>query len=143
VSEHADDPRGRFPLAEHAADTTVSATGKRLAEVSLDAVVSGACSIADLRISADALRQQAEIARAAARASLAANLDRAAEMTRLPQAEVLRIYEMLRPGRCRSKQDLLAVAHRLKRDHAAPELARLVETAADVYARRGLFSKRF
>jgi propanediol dehydratase small subunit len=111
--------------------------------VSLDAVVSGACSIADLRISADALRQQAEIARAAARASLAANLDRAAEMTRLPQAEVLRIYEMLRPGRCRSKQDLLAVAHRLKRDHAAPELARLVETAADVYARRGLFSKRF
>jgi propanediol dehydratase small subunit len=56
---------------------------------------------------------------------------------------VFRIYEMLRPGRCRSKEDLLAVAQRLRRDHAAPELARLVETAADVYARRGLFSKRF
>lgn len=142
MSEHAD-PIARYPLAEHAAEDTVSATGKPVTAVTLDSVVNGDCSIEDLRISADTLRRQAEIARAASRATLAANLERAAEMTSLPQAEVLRVYELLRPGRCRSKDELLAVAARLKSERGATRLASLIETAAAVYERRGLFSKRF
>ena len=90
-----------------------------------------------------ALRQQAEIARAARRSALAANFERAAEMTALPQSVVMAVYERLRPGRARNKSELLAVAEDLRREHGAERLAAFVEEAAEVYGRRGLFKTRF
>jgi propanediol dehydratase small subunit len=94
-------------------------------------------------ITPDALRQQAEIARAAGRPTLARNFERAAELVDVPQDVILRIYELLRPGRAKGKADLLEAAQLLRGTYKAEGMARFVEEAAAVYERRGLFSKRF
>jgi propanediol dehydratase small subunit len=67
---------------------------------------------------------------------LAANLRRAAELTRLPDEEVLAIYEALRPGRS-SAAELTALAGSLSA-RGLPGNAALVAEAAEVYARRRL-----
>jgi propanediol dehydratase small subunit len=89
------------------------------------------------------LRQQAEIARAAGRDTLAANFERGAELVDVPQDTIMRIYELLRPGRAQSPEELLAAARELREQHRAPGIAAFVEEAAAVYERRGLFKKRF
>jgi propanediol dehydratase small subunit len=142
MPDHSD-PRSAYPLAERRPAETVGETGTPLEAITLASVGAGDVSIADLRISEATLRRQAEIARAAGRDALARNLERAAEMTRLPQSELLRLYDLLRPGRCRSKDELIAAAEQLSRDHGATDLAQLLRSAAEVYARRGLFAKRF
>ena len=100
-------------------------------------------TIEDLRITATALRQQAEIARAAGRGTLAANFERGAELVDVPQDTIMRIYELLRPGRAQSQDELLAVAQELRDQYGAKGIAAFVEEAAAVYERRGLFKKRF
>ena len=64
-------------------------------------------------------------------------------MTQLPQNEVMQIYELLRPGRAESKDSLLAVAQRLRREFDAPLLADFIAEAAEFYEKRGLFQKRY
>ncbi|MBX0329806.1 diol dehydratase small subunit [Oscillochloris sp. ZM17-4] len=127
----------RYPLIEHAAETLRAASGRPLSEVTLETLEAGELEIADTQISAEALRAQAEVARAAGYPQLAENLGRAAELTAVPNAEVLRMYDMLRPGRA-SHAELLALADALEREHAALACAALVREAAEVYARRGL-----
>jgi propanediol dehydratase small subunit len=89
------------------------------------------------------LRQQAEIARAAGRETLAENFERAAELVEVPQDTIMRVYELLRPGRAQSKSVLLAAAAELREQFGASIMAAFVEEAAAVYERRGLFKKRF
>jgi propanediol dehydratase small subunit len=132
-----------YPVAETRPERVRGARGKTLDELTLEAAVSGDLTMEDLRITPQALLQQAQIARAVGRASLAANFERAAEMTGLPQDEVMHIYEMLRPGRAPEKLALIEAAKRLRDIHQAPRLAEFVEEAADVYHRRGLFRTRF
>jgi len=67
---------------------------------------------------------------------LAENLRRAAELTRLPDDEVLAIYEALRPGRSTPAR-LTELAASLD-TRGLPRCAALLTEAADVYARRGL-----
>jgi propanediol dehydratase small subunit len=126
-----------YPLMEHAADSLKAASGRPLAEVTLEALGAGELGIADTQISAEALRAQAEVARRAGYPQLAENLARAAELTAVPNAEVLKMYDMLRPGRS-SHAELLALAERLEGAYAAPACAALVREAAEVYRRRGL-----
>ena len=109
----------------------------------MKAVLSGDVTMDDLRITPRALEQQAEIATSVGRSALAGNLKRAAEMTRLPQEEVMEIYELLRPGRAASKDSLLDVAQELRNEQDAPLLADFVEEAARFYEKRGLFRKRY
>ena len=97
-------------------------------------------SIDDLQISAETLRAQAAIARAAGYAQLAANLTRAAELTAVPNAEVLRMYELLRPGRA-SYAQLAELADQLEGRYAAPANAALVREAAETYRARGLLPR--
>ena len=78
-----------------------------------------------------------EIARAAGYAQLAANLTRAAELTAVPNAEVLRMYELLRPGRA-SYAQLAELAEQLEARYGAPANAALVREAAEAYRARGL-----
>ena len=66
------------------------------------------------------------------------NLRRAAELTALPDDEVLAIYEALRPGRS-TLAGLEAIASRLEAE-SAPLCAALVREAAEVYDRRGLLA---
>lgn len=134
---------GDYPLAEKRPDLVRTRTGKRLEDLTLDALEAGDVALEDLRITPDALRQQAEIARAAGRPTLARNFARAAELVDVPQDVILRIYELLRPGRAKGKADLLDAAHLLRSAYKADGMASFVEEAAAVYERRGLFSKRF
>ena len=127
----------RYPLIDHAAERLRAASERPLAEITLDAAAEGALSIEDLQIHADTLRAQAEIARAAGYRQLAANLTRAAELARVPNDEVLRVYELLRPGRA-SFAELIALAELLERRYDARETAGLVREAASVYQSRGL-----
>ena len=110
-----------YPLADHAEDLR-AASGRALADLTVAAAAEGA---------------QAEIARAAGYGQLAANLTRAAELTAVPNAEVLRMYDMLRPGRA-SQAELAQLADTLEHTYAAPTCAALVREAAEVYRQRGL-----
>ena len=97
----------------------------------------------DLRITDEALVRQAEVARSAGRATLGANFERASELCDVPQDEIMRIYELLRPGRARDKGPLLDAARMLRETYGAERMAAFVEEAAAIYERRGLFRFRF
>lgn len=111
-------------------------SGRPIQELTLEAAVRGDLSPTDLRVHPDTLRRQAQVAEEHGNPQLGENLRRAAELTALPDAEVLEVYEALRPGRS-TAAGIEAVAARL--DAAgAPLCAALVREAAEVYARRGL-----
>ena len=111
-------------------------SGRSVDELTLEAVRRGEVTLADLRIHPDTLERQAEVAAAHANPQLAENLRRAAELTRLPDDEVLAIYEALRPGRSTPGQ-LTGMADSLA-SRGMPRCAALLAEAAEVYARRGL-----
>ncbi|AVO38526.1 diol dehydratase small subunit [Pukyongiella litopenaei] len=142
MSDHRPTARD-YPLAETAPDRVTGSRGRTLDELTLQRALSGEIGMEDLRITAGALRAQADVARSVARDALAENFERAAEMTRLPQDEIMAIYELLRPGRARSRDDLAAAAARLRTEFDAPRLAAFVDEAAGLYQKRGLFRTRY
>jgi len=118
-----------YPLAEKQPQELKSPSGLPFSEITLEAVLQGRVGMNELRTSSEALMRQAEIARAAGRRQLAENLERAAELTRIPEEEILGIYEALRPGRA-SPAELEQLAVRLERDYQALRTAALVREAA-------------
>lgn len=130
----------RYPLMDHADDDLRAASGRPLAEVTLDALANGDLTIADTQISAEALRAQAHVARGAGYPQLAENLTRAAELTQVPNEELLRMYELLRPGRA-ALAELQALAARLEGEYQAPVCAAYVREAAEAYQERGLLRR--
>ena len=132
-----------YPLAERRPDLVRSAKGQSLDALTLEALESGAIGMADLRITPEALRQQAAVARAAGREMLARNFERGAELVAVPQDLIMQAYELLRPGRAANKEALLEMAERLRRDYGAALIAAFLEEAAAVYDKRGLFTYRF
>ena len=137
------DPRDIYPLSEKAPELVRTTTGLGLADFSLQAVLDGRIAAADLAITPSVLRLQASVARAGGRDRLAGNFDRAAELVAVPQELLLSTYELLRPGRAGSAMGLRARASELREKYGAKHIAALIEEAADVYEKRGLFSKRF
>lgn len=135
--------RKNYPLSETAPETIMTPRGTPLNELTVDAVVAGRVDAHDLAITSETLLRQAEIARSVQRRTLAENFERAAELVRVPEGVILEIYEQLRPGRCRDAAELRDRAASLRRDYGAHQVARLVEEAADIYERRGLFKERF
>jgi propanediol dehydratase small subunit len=111
-------------------------SGRPLEELTLEAAVRGELSPEDLRVHPETLRHQAAVAEQHGNPQLGENLRRAAELTALPDDEVLGIYEALRPGRS-TAAELRAVAARLEAA-GAPLCAALVLEAAAVYERRGV-----
>ena len=132
-----------YPLSEKRPELIKGQRGKRLDEVTLDALISGYIQMEDLRITEEALLYQAEVARAADRPTLAQNFERAAELVNIPQDFIMQIYELLRPGRVQSKDELIKAAQHLRSAFGAHRMAAFVEEAADIYERRGLFTYRF
>lgn len=132
-----------YPLAENRPDVVETKAGKTLDDITLEGVLSDRVTLQDLRITGRALRQQAEIATAAGRPTLAANFERGAELVDVPQDVIMRIYELLRPGRANSKEELIAAAKDLRETYGAEGVAAFIEEAADVYERRSLYKKRF
>jgi propanediol dehydratase small subunit len=132
--------RDDYPLSINRPDLLHTPTGKPITALTMDAVVAGELSAEDLRISPETLLLQAEIADASGRPQLAGNFRRAAEMTAIPDAEVLAMYNALRP-RASTGQALAELADRLETTYSAPVCAALVREAAEVYGRRDLLAR--
>jgi len=132
-----EDKQPKYPLSEHAAKQLHAASGRAFESITLEAAAAGQLGADDVKISADALRAQAEIARQSGYTQLAENLLRAAELVAVPNAEVLAMYELLRPGRA-TFDELTALGERLEREYRAPVCAAFVREAAAVYRQRGL-----
>ncbi|WP_374378851.1 diol dehydratase small subunit [Dongia sp.] len=132
-----------YPLAENRPDLVKTARGKALTDITLDAVLAGEVTLEDLRITPQALIDQARVATLAGRPTLGRNFERAAELISVPQDYLLKVYELLRPGRAKTKADLLEAAKTLRDTYQALKMARFVEEAAEIYERRGLFTFRF
>ena len=111
-------------------------SGKAVEQLTVEAVRAGEVGVADLRVHPETLEHQAVVAGRHGNPQLAENLRRAAELTRLPDEEVLAIYEALRPGRSTPGQ-LTELAASLA-GRGLPRCAALLTEAAEVYARRGL-----
>jgi len=129
------DAKKDYPLGIRRPDLVKSATGKSLDDISLDKVVAGNIGFDDITISPDTLEYQAQIAESIHRPHIAANLRRAAEMTRIPDERILQMYNLLRPYRC-TKQELLDMANELESKYQAKICAAHVREAADVYEKR-------
>ncbi len=83
------DPAVDYPLSVHRRDLLFTPTGKSIDDLTMEAVVSGDVEAADLRITPDTLRLQAEVSEKVGRKQLGANLRRAAEMTAISDERVL------------------------------------------------------
>lgn len=106
-------------------------------------VLAGVVDERDVSIRPAVLRRQGAIARNAGRDRLADNFERGAELVGVPDEEIFAAYEKLRPGRARSRAELIELARHYRQTYGAQGIAELIENAADVYESRGLFQKRF
>jgi len=128
----------RYPLGAGARGQVRTASEKSVAEITLDAVTRGELRPRDVAISADTLRLQAGFAEGGGNPQLGENLRRAAELVSFEDDELLRFYEMLRPGRS-SAAELDALSSMLA-ERGAERCASLVREAREAYLRRGLIT---
>jgi glycerol dehydratase small subunit/propanediol dehydratase small subunit len=135
--------RADYPLAETQPGAVMGKRGKTLPEITLDAVIAGDVTMEDLRITPQALQAQADVARDAGRPTLALNFERGAELVEVPQDFIMQVYELLRPGRAKSKEELLEAAATMRGTYKAERIASFIEEAAETYEARGLFTFRF
>jgi propanediol dehydratase small subunit len=132
------DPTSDYPLGTRRPDLVTTPAGVPLAGVTLEAVRAGALGADEIRATPATLRLQADVARAAGRSQLAANLERAAELAIVPDDLLLEIYTALRPRRATAEQ-LEGWAERLD-SFEAVQTAAFVREAAVAYAERGLLA---
>jgi len=134
------DAKKDYPLGQKRPDLVRSATGLSIDEITLEKAASGKLTFDDVRIRPETLEYQAQICESAGRPHLAKNLRRAAEMTRIPDARVLEIYNALRPYRS-TKQELLDIASELENKYQAKICAGFVREATQVYEKRNRIKK--
>jgi len=132
-----------YPVGEKQPERVRTRNGRPLHDLTLDNLLAGHVATSDFGITAEALRLQAAIAERAGRPNLAQNLRRGAELVEIPDNVLLDVYELLRPGRAQSADDLRAAANQLRDTYGAKETAALLEQAALVYERRGILQRRF
>ncbi|MDL5157776.1 diol dehydratase small subunit [Actinomycetospora termitidis] len=129
-----------YPLSINRPELLHTPTGKALADITMAAVVSGEVTNEDLRVTPDTLVMQGRIAESMGRRQLGENCRRAAEMTAIPDEEVLAMYNALRPN-ASSAEKLEEIAARLEGTYSATTCAALVREAAQVYAARNLLAE--
>jgi propanediol dehydratase small subunit len=130
------DPSRDYPLGVRRPDLVRTPSGTPLEELTLAAARDGAIAANELRATPETLRRQADVARSAGREALADNLERAAELTAVPDDELLAIYTALRPGRS-TVAELERWAAVLT-GYGATRTAAFVREATAVYVERGL-----
>jgi propanediol dehydratase small subunit len=131
------DPASDYPIAERRPDLVRTASGRPLAEITLDAVQRDEVAPEELRITAETLHRQAAVASASGRPALIANFLRAAELNRVPDEKLMAVYTALRPRRS-TPAELRALADELERDYQASLNAEFLREAADAYEQRGI-----
>jgi propanediol dehydratase small subunit len=130
------DPTRDYPLGGRRPDLVRTPAGTPLAELTLASAKEGRVAAEELRATPETLRRQADVARAAGRAQLADNLERAAELTAVPDDELLEVYTALRPGRS-TAEELERLAARLDGCGAVRTAAFVREAAAEPAHRLG------
>jgi propanediol dehydratase small subunit len=133
------DPTADYPLGSQRPDLVRTPGGLGLEELTLDALRSGRLDASEMRATAETLELQAQVALAAGRVQLAANLERAAELTGVPDEVILEVYTALRPHRS-TADELESWAERLEREFQATKTAAYVREARAVYAKRNLLA---
>jgi propanediol dehydratase small subunit len=133
------DPTADYPLGSQRPDLVRTPGGLGLEELTLDALRSGRLDASEMRATAETLELQAQVALAAGRVQLAANLERAAELTGVPDEVILEVYTALRPHRS-TADELESWAERLEREFQATMTAAYVREARAVYAKRNLLA---
>jgi propanediol dehydratase small subunit len=131
------DPIADYPLGTQRPDLVRTPGGLGLEELTLDALRSGRLDASEMRATAATLELQAQVALAAGRAQLAANLERAAELTGVPDEVILEVYTALRPHRS-TAGELEDWADRLESEFQATMTAAFIREARTVYAKRNL-----
>ena len=129
-----------YPFLEKHPDIVRTPTDKPISAVTMDNVRSGKITGEDLRISREMLLNQAQVAKSAGKVQMAQNLSRAAELTSVPDDEVIRMYDMLRPNRA-TKAQLEEMADKLEKTYHAALCAALVREAVTIYEKRGILLK--
>jgi propanediol dehydratase small subunit len=129
--------RDVYPLGQTAPASLRAHSGRALGDLTLAHVRDGLLGPDDFAIHAETLRRQARLAAEHGYPELAANLRRAAELTAVPDDELLAIYEALRPGRATSAE-LGDLAARLETAYGAKDTAAFVREAAEAYRDTGL-----
>lgn len=124
-----------YPLALNSKELIKTKTGKGLDDIDVNSVLNGNTKPDDIKITAEVLLYQAQIADSVGRNQFAKNLRRAAELVVIPDDRVLQIYNALRPYRS-TKQELLDIATELEEKYNAKINATLVKEAAVVYEKR-------
>lgn len=124
-----------YPLYEKHRDIIKTPSGKALNQVTLDDIANNRVDRKDLRITAEALKMQGDVAGAAGRKTLQMNFDRAAELTKIPDDRLLEMYNALRPYRS-TKAELLDIADELRSKYSATICAAWFEEAAKYYESR-------
>jgi propanediol dehydratase small subunit len=118
----------KYPLYREARERITLPSGRPIDAFSVESLEAGRLGAEDLGIHEETLRAQAAIAEEAGFAPLARNLERAAELTRLPAEKILEIYEALRRGT--EGTALEAIAHEVERDFDAVQTAEFIREAA-------------
>jgi propanediol dehydratase small subunit len=131
------DPIADYPLGTQRPDLVRTPGGLGLDELTLDALRSGRLEASEMRATGETLELQAQVALAAGRVQLAANLRRAAELTGVPDEVILEVYTALRPHRS-TADELESWADRLEKDFQAVATAAFVREARVVYEQRNL-----
>jgi propanediol dehydratase small subunit len=134
------DPKKNYPLTSRRPDLVRTLTGKGLQDITLENVVSGKIDAQEIRIGPETLELQAQVAEKHGRSQLALNFRRAAELTWIPDEEVLKIYNALRPDRS-TKEELLIMAKEIEKKYQAKINAVFIMEAVKVYEKRGLLKK--
>ena len=119
----------KYPLYHHAKDQLRLPSDRPVDSVSIANLEANELSPSDIGITAEALLSQAAAAEAEGFHQLGANLRRAAELTKVPDAEILEIYEALRPGRA-NPAALETLARRVEETYAAPLTAAFLREAS-------------
>jgi propanediol dehydratase small subunit len=127
-----------YPLSAGPRDAVRAASGKRLSELTLEAVLAGDVTADDMRVAPETLALQADFAEQGGNPQLAENLRRGAELVAFTDDELLHFYEMLRPGRS-SGAELDELAATLA-ERGADRCAAMVREARAAYLRRGLIA---
>jgi propanediol dehydratase small subunit len=133
-------PKQDYPLSSRRPDLVKTVTGKILQNITMEKVASGKIDAQEIRMGPETLELQAQVAEKHGRPQLALNFRRAAELTRIPDEEVLKIYNALRPVRS-TKEELLLMAKELEKKYQAKINAGFIREALKVYEKRGLLRK--
>jgi propanediol dehydratase small subunit len=127
-----------YPLSASGRDAVRTVTGTSISDLTLEAVVAGELGPEDVAVAPETLHLQAAFAEEGGNPQLAENLRRGAELVAFPDDELLRLYDMLRPGRS-SAEELDSLAETLA-ERGAERCAALVREARAAYVRRGLIA---